>query len=201
MQHMNSLEVTFIYAYPLDVGRRRLFEEKSLGTYPSLKEVRETARRWEGLWKEVNKDNRVMEKVAEVSHRVPTRALECFVFGGGLNPMSTPFLMPVMARGGSMRTDENFVQTMIHELLHIFVTTDTDSYWTMVREKYASETPLTQNHIVIFAMLARVYQDLFGHMPPDFSKEDLPEGYAQAIKIVKEAGYGQVIAEYDVLTQ
>ena len=91
-------------------------------------------------------------------------------FGGGLNPMSTPFLMPTMARGGTTKSDENFIQTMIHELLHIFVTTDTDTYWTMVREKYSNEIPLTQNHIIIFAMLAKVYQDLFNQIPPDFSQ-------------------------------
>ena len=198
---MNIPTVTFIYAYPLDVGRRRLFEEKNLGSYPSLEEVKKVIQHWEHVWQETNQDNEVMQKLVEVSRRVPKRALECFVFGGGLNPMSTPFLMPTMARGGTTRSDENFIETMIHELLHIFVMHDADTYWSMVREKYSKETPLTQNHIIIFAMLAKAYQYLFGQMPPSFSGGDLPEEYSQAIDIVKDVGYEQVIAEYNTLVQ
>jgi len=115
--------------------------------------------------------------------------------------MSTPFLMPVMTRERAQRTNEDFLQTMIHELLHIFVTANTEEYWTAVREKYQNESLLTQDHIIIFAALGKIYQDCFGHMPPDFAREDLSEGYTQAMKIVKDTSYEQVIAEYDALVK
>ncbi len=198
---MNTPTVTFIHAYPLDVSRQQLFEAKNLGSYPPLQEVKEVMQHWEGIWKETNRDDRVIEKLIEVTHRIPERALECFVFGRGLNPMSTPFLIPIMSYGGGVRTDEDFLETMIHELLHIFVTANTKTYWAMVREKYSNESVLTQNHIIIFAMLAKVYKDLFGHMSPDFAREDLPEGYAQAMRVVKDKGYETVITEYNAAVQ
>ena len=109
-------KVSFIYAYPLDVGRRKLFEEKDLGNYPSSDEIREVLDTWKTLWHEVNADDRVMAMLAGISKRTPERALECFVFGRGLSPMSTPFLIPIMVGEGKVRSDESFIQTMIHEL-------------------------------------------------------------------------------------
>ena len=192
-------KISFIYAYPLDVGRRRLFKEKGLGYYPTPEEIKEIIDKWKGLWDEVNTKDRVMFVLETITKRIPTRALECFIFGGGLNSMSTPFLIPVIAYGGKMRSNENFIQTMIHELLHIFITTDTSEYWNMVREKYSNEDTLTQNHIIIYAMLQDVYKSLFEKDSPDFSRDNLPPGYSKAIHLVKQTGYEDIISEYHKL--
>jgi hypothetical protein len=189
-------KLSFIYAYPLDVGRRRIFKEKGFGEYPSIDEVKQTFRHWKSLWEELNKDNRIITSLVDITKRTPVRALECFVFGAGLNPMSTPFLMPVMGRGNSVRSDESFTQTLIHELLHIFLSTDNQNYWEFVREKYAKEDILVQNHILIYAMLHELYAQLFEQVPPDFTKDELPEGYMRAVEIVKEFGAKTLIEEY-----
>lgn len=158
--------------------------------------IKEVLRDWESTWDKVNAKDRVMSELVKVTKRVPTRALECFVFGGGLNPMSTPLLMPVMAHSGKVRTDEEFIQTLIHELLHIFVEEDTSEYWTMVREKYSDEDALTQDHIIIYAILQELYELLFEKLPPDFSKDDLPSEYMRAIELVKEKGHKNFLDEY-----
>jgi hypothetical protein len=178
-----------------------LYEERKLGAYPSSEEVKTIMGQWRRKWEEVNHDGHAIAKMMEITKRTPTRALECFVFGGGLDPMSTPFLMPVITPKGALRTDEDFVQTMIHELLHIFLATNTKAYWTMAREKYSDKDPITQNHIIVFAMLGKIYQDLFGYLPPDFENEDLREGYKQAMKIVTDRGYEELVSEYDALVQ
>jgi len=108
--------------------------------------------------------------------------------------MSTPFLMPVLGRKGE-RTDEVFIDTMIHEILHIFVSGNID-YFEFVREKYSDELVLTQNHIIIYAFLESIYLDLFNSKPLDYIRKDLPEGYNRAIQIVKEVGYEKLISEY-----
>jgi hypothetical protein len=195
---MNVPTVTFIYAYPLDVNRRNLFKERSLGPYPSIEEVGEVKQKWENLWKKINYDNQIVNKLVEVTGRVPTRALECFIFGGGLQATSAPLLMPIMDRKG-IKTDENFIDTLIHEPLHIFVTTNNKAYWTMVHKKYADEEVLTQNHIIIYAMLEEIHNEFFRQLPPEYSEADLPKGYARAIEIVKNTGYKELIAEYKSL--
>lgn len=192
---MTSPKISFIYAYPLDAGRRRLYKEKGLDGYPTIEEIKDVLKGWENTWNKVNAEDKVMSALIKITKRVPSRALECFVFGGGLNPMSTPFLIPVMSREG-IRSDEKFIETVIHELLHIFVTADTSAYWTMVREKYSDEDILTQNHIIIYAMLQKLYKELFDKLPADFSKDDLPVGYIRAIKIVKERGHEDILEEY-----
>lgn len=198
---MNIPSVTFIYAYPLDSERRNLFEKKKFGGYPSVEEVRQTKEYWERLWQKTDQDSIVIQKLIEVTHRVPRRALECFIYGSGLDSMSTPFLVSVIGRDGAKRPDDNFIEIMIHELLHIFVITDTNDYWSMAREKYSQEIPSTQNHIIIYAMLMKIYKDLFNQIPKDFSRTDLPEGYKRAIDIVRDIGYEQLIAEYDALVR
>lgn len=195
---MKIPELTFLYAYPLDGLNRRNFEEGGK-EYPTRPEIRETMTHWRELWSETNKEKGIIAKMVELTKRTPTRNLECFVFGAGLNAMSTPFLMPTRNRKGNKWTDEYFVQTVTHELLHIFLTTDTDEYWNMVRDKYSSEEPSCQNHIVLYAMLYELYQDCFKQEPPDFSRDNLPPGYMRAIEIVKEEGGKELVAEYTAL--
>jgi uncharacterized protein Veg len=195
---MNNIvlpKISFIYAYPLDVNRRNLFNEKGLDNYPSIEEVKETLGDWSKIWDKINHEDRVISALEKTTKRVPARSLECFVFGGGLNPMSTPFLIPVMSRNGK-RQSEDFIQTFIHELIHIFITENTSEYWVMVREKYNNEDILTQNHIIVYAILQELYETLFEKLPPDFSRNDLPPGYMKAIELVKEKGYKNIIDEY-----
>ena len=134
-----------------------------------------------------------------MTKRVPKRHLECFVFGRGLMPKSTPFMIPIWNRNQEQWSDEKFIDLMIHELLHIFLVTDTDEYWTFVREKYVGEQPVTQNHILLYAMLYQIYQDIWQFEPIDFGRDNLPPGYARAIELVKEIGYKELIAEYESL--
>lgn len=194
---MEIPKVKFIYAYPFDVGRRNLYVERNLGYYPSIEEIEEKMSHWEKLWNETNKDDKIILKLIELTKRTPERSLECFVFGGGINPMSTPFLMPITSKGKE-RSDEKFIDTMIHEILHIFVS-GASKYFDMVRNKYSKEVVLTHNHIIIYAFLEKIYLDMFNSKPIDFDISDLPVGYSRAIEIVKEVGYENLIKEYKEL--
>ncbi len=192
---MSLPKLAFIYAYPLDRNRRDFFKEKEL-KYPSEEEVRTTVTHWENLWNKTNDEKSVVSHIAEVTKRVPERNLECFVFGAGLQAMSTPFLLPIWNRAGMKWSDEKFVDVVIHELLHIFLSTNNDLYWKFVREKYAHEGVLTQNHILLYAMLYQIYQDIWNTEPMDFSRDNLPDGYARAVQLVKDLGYKELISEY-----
>lgn len=194
---MEIPKVKFIYAYPFDVGRRNLYSERNLGYYPSIEEIKEKISHWEKLWNENNENDKLILKLAELTKRTPERSLECFVFGGGINAMSTPFLMPIMSKNKE-RSDEQFIDTMIHEIAHIFVS-GASKYFDMMREKYNKELVLTQNHIIIYVLLEKIYLDIFNSKPMDFTSTDLPEGYDKAIKIVKEQGYQSLLDEYQKL--
>ena len=191
---MEIPKVKFIYAYPFDNGRRNLYSERNLGYYPSIEEIKEKMSQWKKLWDETNENDKIVLKLVELTKRTPERSLECFVFGGGINPMSTPFLMPIMSKD-KLRSDEKFIDTMIHEILHIFVS-GASKYFDMIRSKYSKEVVLTHNHIIIYAFLEKIYLDMFNSKPLDFDVIDLPVGYSRAIEIVKEQGYETLIGEY-----
>lgn len=193
---MNAPKISFIYAYPLDVLHRNLADEKGADNYPTPKDVKDVIGRWETLWSEHNVNDKIVQLIVKLTKRTPMRNIECFVYGGGLNPMSTPFLMPILNWKGGIRSDENFILTVIHELLHIFLSTDNQAYWNYIREKYNEESFRTQNHIILYALLAEIYQQLYFKLPPEFSRRDLPEDYARAIQLVNDVGIKEVIKEY-----
>ena len=190
---MNNLKVQFIYAFPFDVGRRKLANERNID-YPSFDKIIETKKHWENIWEQSEKENNILNLISDLTKRLPDRSLECFIVGGLINPMSTPFLMPVKGRDG-LRTDEQFIDTMIHEILHIFVS-GARQYFLFVNNKYSDESKSTQNHIIIYAMLEKIYKQLFNSKPLDYLRNDMPEGYARAIEMVKQKGFENIINEY-----
>jgi len=193
------LKLSFIYAYPLDVELRRSFEERGQ-IYPNREEIKEVMKRWETIWKDVNLQHNILDKLVSLTERVPDRNLECFIFGRGLTPKSTPFMLPIWNRNQEQWSDEKFIDLMIHELLHIFLVTHNEVYWKHVREKYSQEEIVTQNHILLYAMLNQIYQDVWQRDPIDFGRDNLPPGYARAIQLVHEIGYIELIREYQAMT-
>ncbi|MFT5436640.1 MAG: hypothetical protein ACI840_001288 [Ulvibacter sp.] len=191
---MNIQKVKFIYAYPFDSGRRRLFLEKNRSGYPELENVRDKTRYWEKIWEEKDSEYKIIETIYNITKSVPDRSLECFVVGGGINPMSTPFIMPVLGKDGE-RTDDQFIDVMIHELLHIFVSKQSN-YFEFIREQYKDEPILVQNHIIIYAFLEKIFTELFNSLPLDYNSDDMPEDYERAIEIVRTDGYENIIKSY-----
>lgn len=192
---MNSPKVSFIYAYPLDRGRRKLFAEKGLN-YPTQEEVKSIITHWEQLWAKTTDEHNIIQYLMTITGRVPERNLECFVFGAGLQAMSTPFLLPVWNKEGKQWSDKKFVDLVIHELLHIFLSTDNDYYWRHTEKEFSQEEPVTRNHILLYAMMYQIYQEVFNCEPLDFSRENLPLPYARAVHLVRELGYKELISEY-----
>lgn len=195
LTQMNRQRLSFIYAYPLDNERRNLFKGKEL-KYPSMEEVKSILEHWERLWAEIDNEKNIIVTIANLIERVPERNLECFVFGAGIGTMSTPFLLPVWNKKGEQWSDDKFVEIIIHELLHIFLSTNSKQYWDKMHGQFGTEEILCRNHILLYAMLYEIYQKLFNREPSDFSRENLPAGYARAIHIVKERGYRELITEY-----
>jgi hypothetical protein len=192
---MANKTLKFIYAYPLDRGRRDFFAEKGLD-YPTKEKIMSVISHWEKLWTDTNNEKDIITYLAKITERIPDRNLECFVFGAGMQAMSTPFLLPIWNREGKQWSDEKFVDLVIHELLHIFLVTDNDVYWEHALKQFADEEPVCRNHVLLYAMLYKIYKDLFNQEPIDFNRDNMPPGYARAIELVKEIGYQELIDEY-----
>lgn len=171
------------------------FAEKGL-EYPTKEKIMSVKENWEKLWTDTNSEKDIIPYLAELTGRIPDRNLECFIFGAGMQAMSTPFLLPIWNREGKQWSDEKFIDLVIHELLHIFLVTDNDTYWESALKQFADEEPVCRNHVLLYAMLYEIYQKLFNQEPIDFNRDNMPPGYARAIELVKEIGYKELIAEY-----
>jgi hypothetical protein len=61
---MSLPELTFIYAYPLDVELRRSFEDRGQ-IYPNQDEIKIVMDRWKKIWQEVNLQHDILGKMSE----------------------------------------------------------------------------------------------------------------------------------------
>jgi hypothetical protein len=193
--HMTQSKLTFFFAYPLDKQLRAL-SEKNSQPYPTREEIQETINHWRKLWQETDEKFQLIELISQITERMPRRNLECFVFGSGLTAASTPFIFPTWNKNNERFSDERFIDTVLHELLHIFLITDNLPYWEAVSIKYIDENITCRNHILLYAILYEIYQKVFNKEPVDFNRNNLPAGYARAIEIVREAGHKEIIEEY-----
>lgn len=198
---MNIPKLHLKYAYPLDRERRQLFADKNFGNYPSVEEVKNKVSEWKKIWNEINKDDKVFKLLIKTIGVNLQRDLEMHIFGAGLNAMSNPLIMPIVSRGGKNLTDDQFIETVIHEVVHRFVSnsennTNIEKYWETIREEYKNETILTQNHIIVYTVLEIILSELFGtERLKDFINPKHPE-YQRAIAIVAEKGVENLVKHF-----
>lgn len=198
---MNIPKLHLKYAYPLDRERRQLFADKNFGDYPSVEEVKNKVSQWKNIWNDINKDDKVFMLLIKTISVNLQRDLEMHIFGAGLNAMSNPLIMPIVDRGGKKFADNEFIETAIHEVIHRFVgdlenNTNIEKYWETIRKEYKKESVLTQNHIMIYAVLEIVLFELFGkERLKDFINPKHPE-YQRAVAIVTEKGAGNLVKQF-----
>ena len=115
-----------------------------------------------------------------------------------LNPRS--FSDPIVLKSGY--DPHEFPSVLVHELIHRLFTINIERvYPTIFSDLFPEETPTTQNHVVVHALLKYVYLDvlhdeslLTGHLAR--SKEHSTSDYSRAWDIVNERGYKKIIEEF-----
>ena len=189
------------YAYPLDNDRRELFIERNFGYYPSMKEVEKKVEDWKKVWEKLNTDGRIFKLLTKITGVTLSRDLELYIFGGGLNAMSNPLIMPIISRDKKIFSDDQFSEIIIHEIAHRFAGNlennfGIEKYWKSIRKEYKSETILTQNHIIIYAVLKLVLIEIFGKdCLKDFMYPKHPD-YERAVTIVSEKGAEKLVEQF-----
>lgn len=199
---MKIPKLYFKYAYPLDNERRQLFTEKNFGDYPSFEVIKNKIDEWKKIWEgELNKNDRVMKWLIKLTGLTLPRDLELYIFGRGIRPMSNPLIMPIMNFKGDIYNDDEFAETIIHEVAHRFVgDSETNpqikKYWQMIKKTYSNESILTQNHVIIYALLEIMLSELFDkERLKDFIKPKNPD-YEKAVSIVSEKGAENLVEEF-----
>lgn len=191
----------FKYAYPLDRNRRQLFEEKNSGPYPSIEDVKAKIGEWRKVWDDLNADDRIFKLLIEITGVNLPRDLELCIYGAGLGAMSYPLIMPIARKNGEVIADDKFIRTAIHEIIHRLVADPENNagvkeYWRAIKQEYAVESILTQNHIIVYAVLGKVLGEVFGKEKANGLMHSKTPDYERAIAIVAEKGAENLIEQF-----
>ena len=202
---MNIPKVIFKYAYPFDQNRRDLYKERGWSDYPVTDQVRKRVEEYEALWADFNKDDKIIKRIIEFLGVNYPRDIEAYVFGTGMQPMSTPFLIPIIGKRGNY-TGDQFIELIVHELIHIFAAGTQENpklknYWKIIRETYKDEPVLVQNHLIVYAVVETILTELFGkEKMKELIKVDSPE-YQRSIELTEQLGPEKIIDEFKNLTK
>lgn len=161
-------------------------------TPPTDEYIREKVALFKKAWKERGED--VLRAITEKTGLTFKRnMIDVFIVGG--NPRQ--FSSPIVIR--SEFKPEVFFDTLVHELIHELFTENMDVLpRNCFAEMFPDEEPLTQNHILVHALLYYVYNDVLKDPKrleenKERSRKSKYIAYARAWEIVEESGYEQCI--------
>ncbi len=198
MHTPQSLHIT--YAFPLDLVRRELAMKRGIA-YPSQEKVFETATIWRQVWQRVNQEDRVIHQLSTLTRVTLPYPIEANIIGGYFHAMSVPLIIPITVDQGRFLTETDFLNICIHELTHRFILPREDipqirGYWDALKERYATESRDTQNHILVYALLKLVLPTFIGEECwQACQKIDLPD-YQRAFDIMEERGAEDCLREF-----
>jgi hypothetical protein len=109
--------------------------------------------------------------------------IDCFIVSATSRNMSAPLII------GSGCSEEKFLDTMYHELVHVLFSDNK----TEKSEKFKEETMTVQNHVVLFAILKKFYLEVLNDEIGlkriyDKSSDEKNKEYRRAWDIVDEIG-------------
>ncbi len=195
------IKLHFRLAGPLDADRRALYEQKQL-PYPTIETITATLAHWRTLWEKMNADDRAIKLLEETTDVSLPYDVEVCVIGSGLRAMSYPLIIPVDRSTGPME-DDDFYETIIHELAHRFLTDrenypQKQKYWDHLHEAYKTESLTTRNHIPVYALCELILPKLVPHPIEMASRHS---DYQKAIDLVREKGAQNLVDQFKSFLQ
>lgn len=156
------MQIEFRYSDIFDEQMKQWWLSKGnkIKEYPSAQKTKALLAPKARLWKKHQR--RIVTAIERVTGcHFREQRLVCYVIGRGV-PISDPLVLPVFVRRPSTR----FVDSLTHELLHrIFSQPNGQVFLRRVtrrlRQQYPHETWNVILHVVIHAVLMKLYQELF----------------------------------------
>lgn len=159
--------------------------------YPTPQYIQKYITEKEGVWK-VNED-RILSGISEITGlQWQDERIRCY-FVRRCRPFSDPLtLMP-------FNSDDKLIDNLSHELVHQIFIQNSDrasAAWSFFREKYREESKVTVNHIILYAVLIKLYKsmsqyDRLVELQSNLSDKD----YTRAWEIAQDEGYDMIIAD------
>jgi hypothetical protein len=174
--------------------------KKAMPKFPSPGQILNYIGKMRRSWDREGKE--ILEEMTRVTGlKWNSRSIDCYVVGRCI-PFSDPLTLPVYDR-----SQDDFIDTLIHELIHQYFTEDGNSKrLRKARDyfdrKYEGESPLTRTHIPLHALHSHIYLKFFNEkrLKRDIRCIDSPD-YRKSWRIVQTEGYRNILREFTERTK
>ena len=168
---------------------------RDIQRYPSPKQILNYIRKMRSSWDREGKE--ILEELTSITGLTwNSKSIDCYVVGRCI-PFSDPLTLPVYDR-----SPDDFVDTLIHELIHQCFTEDGNSkrlkkVWDYIDRKYKGESHLTRTHIPLHAVHSHIYLKFFDEkrLERDIRCIDSRD-YQKSWEIVRTEGYQNILREF-----
>jgi hypothetical protein len=121
--------------------------------------------------------------------------IDVHIISGSPRNMSSPLII------SSHNPTKDFINTLTHELIHKLFTDNVKGkvYRNIFIDMFPNETKLTQNHIIVHAILKYIYLDILKdekRFKDNIKKSERTPDYKKAWEIVEKEGYLNLIEKF-----
>lgn len=194
---MDTPEVRITYSRLLDPFFRSLFEfqmgRDASTKYPAPKETLSIIEKFCDAWQQQEKVLGFMQGL--LSLQFYQNVIDVHVVGVIQYPISSPMVI------SSTKSATQFVDALVHELLHRLLSDNTKKIpvGKVLLELFPKETRLCRNHIVVHAVLEKIYRDFFkdaARLAAVRERDQNAPDYKRAWQLVDTNGANKVIARF-----
>jgi len=188
-----TTKIVFRHSHAYDQVYRDISRVKD---YPQEHEIVDCIRAVQKIWSRINKNIlKEIEKITKLEFKEDK--IVCYVVGKAI-PFSDPLTIPIY------KEEHNyFIDTLIHELIHILFTQEGNLIkaghaWKYIFKKYENETFNTKIHIPLHAVHTHIYNKFFSkeRLEHDIIELYNLHAYRRSWEIVNKEGYKNVIKEF-----
>ncbi len=186
----NKIKLVILYSSIYD----RTFHELRGENYtPHMEEFgKKYVEKLKQLWEK--NENKIFEEISRVSGLKWKKPLiDCYVVKK-CRPFSSPLTISIYGKDNKKRKMEHQIETIIHELIHNILVQN--GKWVDWREKYPGINRITNNHILVHAIMKKVMENIYGKERAErhiHRTSRIPE-YRKAWEIVEKEGAEKIIS-------
>ena len=164
--------------------------------YPTESEVMLYIKKIQKIWNKIGK--KILKELENITKlKFKDEKIICYIVGKAI-PFADPLTIPIYTKEHNY-----FIDTLIHELIHILFTQEGNlikakNSWKYIFNKYKNETFNTKIHIPLHAVHTHIYTIFFSmeRLEHDIIEIFNLHAYRRSWEIVNRDGYSNIISEF-----
>jgi hypothetical protein len=178
-------KIVFKYSSVYDKTFRQFLGD-TVKDYPSARKIKNYMENVKKLRVKLEKQTFLL--IAKISHlKRKDEQISCYMIGK-VRSFSDPLTIRLY------KNKNDFIDTLIHELIHQIIIQNREElkeYWKFLRKKFKNDSTVTQNHIVLYAILEELHPLLFKNQKRwkrEVKRVSINPDYTKALEILRIEG-------------